>query len=223
MGKLSKSIKKHIKKNKIEDLESEFIGNELFVQLNKIDEQDIYTDQCRKIIEDYEYDCKKTNAINIEKITKYYDKNFKNGIDECKKRVKNDIKELNEFLKQLQSMGRNLKKCLTGRIKYKYICIKFDNRNENHNHPIIKGIMYYKKLEEFLFELEDEISHEKEIREREIKNKREKRRIEEERRRIEEEKELDFLNQAKISVDNIIRQTRNDDRLSSEELDKKSY
>ena len=98
------------------------------------------------------------------------------------------------------------------------------NRNKEHDHPIIKGILYYKKLEQFLFELEEEISKEKEIKEKEIKIKREKRRIkeekrriEEEKRRIEEEKDLEFYNNAKISVDNVIRQNRKDDSLSSEE------
>lgn len=224
MGKLSKSIKKHIKQNKIEHLESSFIGKELYQNIKKATNQDIYSEQCKKIIDDYEYDCKKTNAKNINKISEYYDINFKNGIDKFKKKVKNDIKELHNFLEQLRSIGRNLKKCLNGRIKYKYLCIEFNNRNKEHDHPIIKGILYYKKLEEFLFELEEEISNEKEIKEKQIKINREKRRIEEEKRRIEEEKrrieeekDLEFYNNAKKSVDNVIRQNRKDDALSSEE------
>jgi len=217
MGKLSKSIKKHIKQNKIENLESSFIGKELYQNIKKATNQDIYSEQCKKIIDDYEYDCKKTNAKNINKISEYYDINFKNGIDKFKKKVKNDIKELNNFLEQLRSIGRNLKKCLNGRIKYKYLCIEFNDRNKEHDHPIIKGILYYKKLEEFLFELEEEISNEKEVKEKQIKINREKRRIEEEKRRIEEEKDLEFYNNAKKSVDNVIRQNRKDDALSSEE------
>ena len=231
MGKLSKSIKKHIKQNKIEDLESSFIGEKLYDEIKKITGQDIFSEQCKKIIEDYEFDCKKTNAKNINKISEYYDKNFKNGINQFKKKVKSDINELNSFLTQLRSIGTNLKKCLKGRIKYKYLCIEFNNRDKNHDHPIIKGILYYKKLEQFLFELEEEISQEKEIKENQIKINREKRRIEEEKRRIEEEKcrieeekcrikediDFEFYHKAKISVDNVIRQNRKDDALSSEE------
>jgi len=224
MGKLSKSIKKHIKQNKIENLESSFIGKELYQTIKKATNQDIYSEQCKKIIYDYEYDCKNTNARNISKISEYYDINFRNGIDKFKRKVKSDIKELHNFLEQLISIGRNLKKCLNGRIKYKYLCIEFNDRNKDHDHPIIKGILYYKKLEQFLFELEEEISNEKEIKEKQIKINREKRRIEEEKRRIEEEKrrieeegDLQFYNNAKISVDNVIRQNRKDDALSSEE------
>jgi hypothetical protein len=193
--------------NIIKDLESEFIGKELYSELK---------DQCKNIIKDYEYDCKDTNASKINKISEYYDTNFKNGISKFKKKVKSDINELIEFLNQLRSIGKNLK-------KYKYLCVEFNDRDKNHD-PIIKEILYYKKLEQFLFELEEEISNEKELKENQIKINREKRRIEEEKRRIEEEKrrieeedDLEFFNKAKKSVDYVIRENRRDDALSSEE------
>lgn len=80
MGKLSKSIKKHIKKNKIKILETEFIGKNLYNDLQNTQNQDQYSDECSQIIKDYEFYCKETNAKNIQNITLYYDTNFKNGI-----------------------------------------------------------------------------------------------------------------------------------------------
>ena len=88
MGKLSKSIKKHIKQNKINDLESSFIGKELYSTIQKVTNQDVYSEQCKKIIKDYEYNCKETNATKINKISEYYDTKFKNGIDKFKKKIK---------------------------------------------------------------------------------------------------------------------------------------
>lgn len=211
MGKLSKSIKRHIKTKKIDinKLEKELIGDENYKELTKNKEFNIYTEQCKKIIEDYEYNCKETSAKNINKISEYYDKNFKNGIKEFKKKIKNNITELTNFLKELEKMKRNLIRCLNGRIQYKYLCIEFNDRNKEHDHEIIKGILYFKKLEQFLEELREEILNEKEIQELEL----------EEQKRLlkEKEKEYKFYNNASDYINNTIINMHKDNEIVNEE------
>jgi len=238
MGKLSKSIKKKLLNKKFDELEYEYLNDKnKYKELIEFKDQDTYSDECSSIISDYENVCKETSANKVKNITKYYDNCFKNGINEFKEKVKKDLEKLNEFLKYLQSMSRNLRRCLNGRINYKYICLKLKDRDDGHNYEIKKGILYYFKLKEFIYELEKEIKEERDKFEEEKRQRREirkeqRRKLEEQRRKLEEqfeaeeeidEKDNQFYQHLVKVVDDNIRQFRQDEKSSSEEWQKIIY
>jgi hypothetical protein len=99
------------------------------------------------------------------------------------------IKEIDDITIVIPDVEQKLKKCISSRIKYKYLCVKPEHRNKQHDKEILRNIFHderYHELKTLFVQMQKKFL---ELKTEKLKQ----RRKEDEQRRKDDELELEYL------------------------------
>lgn len=159
---MNKERNDYVNTSGTESIEDSFLGdyfgdnnNTKIQKLRKKKDQNKYSKECKRFNKDYRDLCHDTTITKIFDIENLYDKSgFKNWYTKALRDINTDnYQYIVDMYVKLKEKEQLLKRCLWGRIRYKYECLKKDERDRGHDKAINYIDFYIKAVGRLLIQV----------------------------------------------------------------------